>query len=422
VLKGARQVGKTYSLLEFGKTQYEDKKHRYHHIDLKKQKHLYSIFEENLDPDKIIKQLRLSLKREIDIKHDLIILDEIQECPHAITSLKYFQQDMKTLDIVAAGSHLGLIKNEVSFPVGKVNFLHMFPMHFNEYLKVMNTELYSELSEYNMMQPLPAIIHKLLLEHFTSYLFTGGLPEVVAEYINSNQSIAATRQKQKELINGYRADFSKYAGRVNATHIQYVFDSIASQLSQSHDEGCKKYRFKDVIPNRKGFDAIRGPLGWLSESRLCIACRIAKKAEHPLLGYTDENKFKVYLFDTGILNCLLDVPGETILGQEGGGFKGFIMENYVAQELYCRKNSELYSWQEGTSELEFLWNEQKDIIPLEVKSARRSRRAKSLDAYIQRYHPPKAWKLTAQNYGYTPGRKITTIPLYCCGKLVDIIQ
>jgi len=422
VLKGARQVGKTHSLLEFGKKQYEKNKHKCHYIDLRKSKSLYSIFEENLGPENIIKQLQFGIKEKIDVKHDLLILDEIQECPHAITSLKYFEQDMKSLDVIAAGSHLGLIKDEVSFPVGKVNYLHMFPLNFDEYLMAVNPDLFTELDKYDLAGPIPKIIHNLILEVLVNYLFTGGLPEVVSTYLNTNNSIHAVRTKQKELITGYLADFSKYAGRINATHIQYVFNSIPFQLSQNHDESCKKYRFKDVIPKRKGFDAIRGPLGWLNESRLCIKSRIVRKSEHPLLSYVDENKFKVYLFDVGILNCLLDIPGEVILGQDMGAFKGFIMENFTAQELYCKKNDDLYSWQEGTSELEFLWNEQKDIIPLEVKSAARSRRAKSLDAYIKRYHPSSAFKLSAQNYGRHSSRKFTTLPVYCCGKLLNTLH
>ena len=422
IVKGARQVGKTYSINEFGKQYYESNGAKSHCIDFRESPDIYTIFEDYLDPVQIIKYLQFKLKISIDIENDLLIFDEIQECPKAVTALKYFAQNMPQLDLIAAGSHLGLLHSEASFPVGKVSFLYMHPLHFNEFLLAIDHDAYTELLNYNLDKPLPQIVHERILEIFSYYLFCGGLPEVVDVFKttmnNLNQAIKETRKIQNDLITGYYADFAKYSGVVNATHLKYVFESIPTQLSKTHDEVVKKYLFKDVIPRRKGFEAIRGPLQWLEESRLCIKSYIAKHVDHPLKGYIDENKFKVYLFDTGILNCILNVPGEVILGENIGPYRGFIIENFIAQEIFACQNQSCIAWQEGNAELEFLILKGKDIIPLEVKSVKRARKAKSLDSYINRYTPEVAYKLTAQNFGYNEKRKIFTIPLYCAHKII----
>ena len=367
------------------------------------------------------------MRRKFDTTNDLLVLDEIQECPHAITSLKYFEQDLNKLDLIVAGSHLGLLKHEESFPVGKVDFLHMFPMNFKEFVAVLDPDAFAFLSSYGCNKVLPAIVHERLLWLLTCYLFIGGLPEAVAvgdKYgiDDISNAISDVRQVQENLILGYRSDFSKYSGVVNATHINYVFDSLPEQLSQTHDESVKKYKFRQVIPNRKGFDSIAGPLSWLLESRLCIRNRIAKRAEHPVQSYCDSNRFKLFLFDVGLLNCMLRLPGEVILGEHISSYKGFILENFVAQELFSITNQELTSWQQGTAEVEFILANTAEIIPLEVKSSSRNRIAKSLDAYLSRYAPKRAVKLTRQNFSLDNKRNITTIPVYCSYKLPDIFK
>ena len=420
-------MGKTWALHEFGKSQYEREGHRYHYIDLRESQDIHSIFAETFDPFKIIELLEFRLRRKFDIANDLLVFDEIQECQHAITSLKYFEQDLCELDLIVAGSHIGLLKNGESFPVGKVDFLHMFPMNFEEFVLSMDPDAFVFLSSYNCKEKFSTIVHERLLRLLTCYLFIGGLPEAVAighKYGIDNISnfISDIRRVHENLILGYRADFSKYSGVVNATHINYVFDSLPEQLSQIHDESVKKYKFRQVIPNRKGFDSIAGPLSWLLESRLCIRNRIAKRAEHPVQSYCATNRFKLFLFDIGLLNCMLKLPGEVILGENISSYKGFILENFVAQELYSVTNQELISWQQGTAELEFLIANTADIIPVEVKSSSRSRTAKSLDAYINRYAPKHAFKLTRQNFSYNKKRNITTLPVYCSYKLPNILS
>jgi len=423
VLKGARQVGKTWALQEFGRKYYEEEGHNYHYIDFRESKSLYSIFRETSDPGEIIKLLQFQLRTKIDTENDLLIFDEIQECPEAITSCKYFEQNLKGLDLIAAGSHMGLMKNEEAFPVGKVNFLYMFPMNFGEFVLAADSEAFSYLDNFDFKTPFPTVVHERLLELFTIYTVTGGLPEVINVFLEKwpgdvRDGVLAARKVQEELVVGYHADFAKYSGVVNAAHINYVFNTIPSQLSKAHTEGVKKFQFKNVIPGRKGFDSIRGPLSWLIESRLCIKSSIAVKAAHPLISYCNSNKFKLFLFDIGILNCMLNIPCDAILGEKLGQYKGFMLENFVAEELFSQTNKELISWTEGTVELEFLINRGTEIIPVEVKSASRNRRSKSLDAYIDRYLPSNAIKLSRQNLGENRKRKISSWPVYISYKLI----
>ena len=425
VLKGARQVGKTYILKQFGEKYYKNQGHNFHYVDLRENRSVHSIFQKTSNPAEIIKTLQFSLKANINPQTDLLILDEIQECPGAITSLKYFEQDMKDLAIISAGSHLGMTKNEESFPVGKVNFLYMFPMTYSEFVMEIDIDAYQEYDNFKIGNPyvIPDVIHERLLELFRYYLITGGLPEVVeifSEYIKTDEirAINEVRSRQRDLIEGYKADFSKYSGTVNANHIHLVFESIPYQLSKAYDMEVSKYIFKGVIPNQKGFARVADPLNWLFTARLCLKSLIANQAQHPLKSYCETSKFKIFMFDIGILNCALNTPPEAILTEHLGSYKGYLAENFVAQELYARINEELISWQEGRAEIEFLVTNQEQIIPLEVKSSIRSRKARSLDSFISRYQPQKAFKVTGQNYGYQPERGLATLPIYLCSKVL----
>ncbi|MHB1336627.1 MAG: ATP-binding protein [Candidatus Humimicrobiaceae bacterium] len=421
VLKGVRQVGKTYILEKFGQEYFK----KYHYVDLRENKNIQNIFKDTYNPRETIRQLEFVLRIQIDINNDLLIFDEIQDCKGAITSLKYFQREMSRLALIAAGSHLGMTKNEESFPVGKVNFLYMFPMNFEEFLLATDEQSYEQYKNFSIEDPfvLPGVIHNRLLELMRYYFITGGLPEVVGKFTslfmeNEKEALIEVRERQKELIEGYEADFSKYSSTVNANHIHNVFESIPVQLSRAFDEEVSKYIFKGVIPSQKGYDRISGPLGWLVKGRLCIKSIIASKAEHPLKSYCQENKFKAYLFDMGILNCMLNTPFEAILAERLGSYKGFLAENFVAQELYSYLNTDLVAWSEGRSEIEFLISKNEHIIPLEVKSSKRSRKSRSLDSFVSRYNPERAYKLSGQNFGIQEKRAIITLPIYFCGKLV----
>lgn len=423
ILRGARQVGKTYAVNHFGHLW--SAKGNYHYVDLKSEKDLHSIFKETNDPKKIIDLISLKKNIRVDCNRDLIFFDEIQECPGAISSLKYFEEKLKQLAVIAAGSHLGLAKQEDSFPVGKVNFLSMFPMTFAEFLAVIDSKLFPYHDEFHPDNPapLPGIVHEKLLELCRLYMAVGGMPEAVLKFIENNDdnpgmAMATARRIHRELLTGYESDFAKYSGTVNANHIHHVFNSIPTQLSQNYDENAPKYKFSGVIPNLKGFDRIIGPLTWLTKSRLCIKNYMAKKSGHPLKAWTSPNAFKLFYFDIGLLNASLGIPMENIATNNLESYKGYILENFVAQELYSIFDDDLFSWNEGAAELEFLVPYKNTIVPLEVKSSTRSRKSKSLDSYIKKYGPAPAFKLSAQNFG-AGNRGYATVPYYLISKIFE---
>jgi predicted AAA+ superfamily ATPase len=421
ILQGARQVGKSYLVKEFGKSEFKN----FIRIDFLSQKEFHLIFDEkkSIHPKAILKDISFLIKKEIIPNETLLFFDEIQECAGALTSLKFFQEEIPELALIAAGSYLGIIKNESAFPVGKVEFLGMAPMNFEEFL--MNDEaLYEEYKKISIKdhEKINSLYHQKLLEAWRTYQAIGGMPEVVKTYFSMRKrselnACLAARKIQEQLIIGYKADFSKHSGTVNSAHILSVFESIPTQLFSSYDESVSKFSFTGVVPKQKGFERIKGPLTWLVQSRLVIQSLIVSKSEHPLKAHTLANKFKLYFFDVGLLNAMLELPIEVLLQNEIGAYKGFIAENFVAQELFFNSNSSLYSWTEGRSEVEFLLVLGKDIVPLEVKSSERSVRAKSLDSYIERYYPSHAYKLSSQNRGFDQKRKMLTMPIYLAGKI-----
>ncbi len=427
MLKGARQVGKTWSVKEFGLTQYKHNGHRFHYVDFQASDRIHSIFEESQQPKKIIALLQFHLNTHIDIFHDLLIFDEIQECPKAISSLKYFQQDLPSLDVIAAESHVGLVSSKESFPVGKINVLHMYPLNFGEFVQALDEHAYKYLADHPFTSPIPAIVHERLLQLFQLYSVVGGLPEAVGAYKDywqqdQRKSILAARSIQHDLITGYRADFAKHSGSIHAMHINSVFDAVPAQLSQAYDDEVKKFRFKGVIPGKRGLSELTGPLTWLTTTKLCIKSLISNRALHPIASSCTQNRFKLFLFDVGILNAMLQLSPDALMSDKLGPYKGFLLENYVAQELYAQTHQDLISWQEGTAEIEFLLSSGSQIIPIEVKSAARSRRSKSLDSFISRYAPPTAVKLSRQNAGIHRERAIWTLPIYATYRLTTLLQ
>lgn len=419
ILQGARQVGKTFAISKFGAEHFQQT----FKLDFLADKSLKNIFE-NIKLKDILERLEFRFSRKINLKNDLLFFDEIQECPMAITCLKYFYEELPELAIIGAGSYLGIMTNENSFPVGKVEYLAMTPVTFEEFLMALDPDLWGIYSKIiiNEHQQIPLIYHEAFYRFWIKYVALGGMPEVISTYLsNIDQgeftALTAARVIQNQILEGYKSDFAKHSGKTNATHILHVFDSIPLQLSKSHDEAVKRYHFTGVIPNQKGFERIRGPLTWLTKSRLCIKSYIASKSEHPLKGYCEDNKFKIYFFDIGLLQASLQIPMEAIINEALGSYKGYIAENFVAQELFNSINNDLFNWQEGAAEVEFLLSTKKEIIPLEVKSSKKFSRTKSLDSYISRYAPPLAYKVCPQNRGFDKTRNMLTLPIYLVGKI-----
>jgi uncharacterized protein len=425
LVKGARQVGKTYLIKDFARST----KRVTHYIDFRNQRELQNVFINSKNFQELFRLLQLALGRRIHPEADILLLDELQECPGGVPSLKYFADELPTLPVIAAGSHLGLTKNEDPFPVGKVQFANLAPLTFTEFLLACDPLLADEYWQLNIKgaSVIPQLVHTKLSDMLLYYFIVGGMPEVVATFKDSYPDNLVTaykriRELQLALEEGYKGDFVKYAGKVNATHLLQVFESIPRQLGKALDSSVAKYIFTGVISNQKGFSRLRGPLEWLKTAQLCIPSYICSKAEHPLAGFTHENQFKLYFFDVGLLHSMLRVPIEAILAEKLGSYKGYLAENFIAQQLYAVHNtsvvSPLHCLFEGSSEIEFLLPNGSDIIPIEVKSATRSRRSKSLTAFCERYNPHIAYKLTNQNIGFAEQRRILTLPLYLIERIV----
>lgn len=388
ILKGVRQTGKTYILKEFGKNDFSN----FHYVNFEHNKKAIELFKDNLDPQRILKDLSFLLDSSIDTKNDLLIFDEIQACPPALTSLKYFAEELSELALCCAGSLLGLHLGEASFPVGKVDLLHMYPMCFAEFLEAQDdTKSLAVLNHCTLKDSISTIIHEHLWQQFKIYLITGGLPEVMHTYLKNREdlytALTLARQKQNELIYGYYADIAKHSGKINAMHIDRVWRAIPSQLAQSQDGSAKRFQFKGIIPGIDRYQRLANVFDWLKAAELIIKVPIVEHVELPLTAFTEESYFKLYLFDIGILGALADLPSQSILDYDYGTYKGYFAENFVAQEFTAKGMTNLHSWQDKRAEIEFLYPYHAEIIPIEVKSGWVTRN-QSLNKYAEKYHPP----------------------------------
>jgi uncharacterized protein len=412
ILKGARQVGKTHLLQVFGKKSFS----RYHILNFEKDEQLGKIFEADLDPKRIVQELSFKLDVEINIKNDLLIFDEIQYCEKALTSLKYFQEDLPELALCAAGSLLGLQLGEGSFPVGKVEFLHLFPMSFEEFLEgVDDFKSISFIQKFKTKDSVPDIVHSHLWNQLKKYFIVGGLPEVVKTYAdrkdNLFDAVKQVRKKQEDLITTYHADMAKHSGKQNAMHLERLWRNVPAQLARDQRGSASKFQFKQVIPGVNRFSQLIGVIDWLEAAGLIIQSSIVNNGELPFSAYTKENLFKLFLFDIGILGALSQLPAKSILGYEYGAYKGYFAENYVAQEFVCSGVSNVYSWREKTAEVEFLREVDGVVLPVEVKSGWVTQ-AKSLKVFAEKYKPPYRTVMSANKPYFDNRNNIHRYPLY----------
>jgi len=412
ILKGARQVGKTYSLRAFGEESFP----AFHYINFEQDNSLKQIFKKDFRTKRILDELSFYLDRSIDVKDDLLILDEIQECPDALTSLKYFHEERPELALCAAGSLLGIHLGEASFPVGKVDLMNMYPMSFEEFLQgTGDTKSFNFLHSFKAGDEIPDLVHAHLWDQLKIYFIVGGLPEIVETYGNHRdnlfEAIQLARERQQDLILAYNADMAKHSGKLNAMHIERLWRNIPAQLAREQNGSASKFRFKGVIPGIKRYDRLSGPLDWLQTAGVAIKVSIANKAQLPLSAYIKENSFKLYVFDVGILGALSGLPPKTILDYDYGTYKGYFAENFVAQEFLCSSAETLYAWAEKNSEVEFLRTVESSILPVEIKSGWITQ-AKSLKIYAEKYHPEYTTIMSARNLTINSRKKIHRYPLY----------
>lgn len=415
ILRGARQVGKTYALMEFGGAAFP----RYHCVNFERDERLGRLFEQDLNPERILNELQFYLDQPIDRRQDLLIFDEIQRCPRALTSLKYFSEEMPEMALCAAGSLLGVALQEDSFPVGKVQFLDMHPLTFDEFLNGVGKGRLAELvREDDLTQPFPEMAHEQLWGLWKHYLVVGGLPEAVNIYRekqdNLYEAMQMVRQAQRDLMDAYPADMAKHSGKGNALHIEKLWRSVPAQLARTQNGSAGKFKLREGIPGIRGYERLSAPLDWLECANLLIRTPIIDAVGVPLSGYVKGNRFKLYFFDVGLLGAASGIAPATFLNYDFGSYQGYVAENFVAQELRAAGDKALYCWQGRTSEVEFLLEREGEVVPVEVKSGWVTQ-SKSLKVYIERYRPPRAYVLSANNVRRSNINHY--LPLYAASRL-----
>lgn len=405
ILQGARQVGKTYSLLEFGRNEYENVAYFNFETDPK----LIKTFEESIDPGYLIPILSRIASQTIIREKTLIIFDEVQLCERALTSLKYFCEKAPQYHIIVAGSLLGVAVNrqQFSFPVGKVDIKTLYPMDFEEFLLAIGEkDLVEKIKScFQTDTQMPSVLHNEALERYRQYLVVGGMPECVEKFIETNDYILI-RHTQAMILTSYLNDMSKYNFTNEIKKTRLVYDNITVQLSK------KNTRFQYKLVKKGGrASEFENAIEWLSLSGIVTRIYQVDKPMKPLENYKDIDAFKIYVSDIGLLCAKKEIVAEDIIfrSDELNDFKGGMVENYVCLSLIAN-GYQCFYWQSTRgAEVDFIIQREGRIIPIEVKSADNTR-AKSLAEYIKTYRPDYAIKLSTKNFGFEDGKK--TVPLY----------
>ncbi len=401
---GARQIGKTYIINEFCKSEFKD----YIYINLMEKQSIVKIFEEDSDFDLKLRKLELELNRKIIPEKTIVFIDEIQESEKAISTLKAFCESKLHYRIICAGSLLGVkIKRfKSSFPVGKVQIEFMHPMDFEEFLIALDKQMWvDEIKRcYDNLEEIS--IHDKLIDMYRAYLCIGGMPAAVLDYKNANEDILLWNKNiLKNVILSYLADMNKYTlNNSESIKIEKVYNAIPGSLAKEN----KKFKYVDIEKgaNKRGFETA---IDWLESSEMIYKCKKINKVEPPLKVYASDDTFKLYLSDVGILTSLLEIEFSEILLNSNFMFKGAIVENYVAQ-AFTMNNISLYYWNSANkAEIDFLLYNKDGIIPVEVKAGDNTQ-SKSLKIYKDKYNPKYCIRISSKNFGFTNG--IKSIPLY----------
>jgi len=417
VVHGARQIGKTHSIMEFGTSNYSSV--AYFFFD--NNTGLCDLFESGISSiGSLMTKLEANINQEIIPEKTLIVFDEIQSCPAALASLKRFQETAPEYHIIAAGSLLGVAINRTagntkgkaeeqkkySFPVGKVDELNMFPFTFEEFLTEFNPKLIPLIQEgFDNDAPLPKGLHEQALELFLQYLVIGGMPEAILEY-RKTKNYVQVRAKQLSLCSDYVRDMNKHTDtRAQAVRNEAVYDTLPSQLAREN----RKFQYALIKSGARAKD-YELSLNWLEKAGMIIKCSRVKEGKEPLANYEDSLSFKVYMSDVGMLAAKSNNSHISILGRTmGETAKGAMTENYVAQELKANGIKAYYWESENRSEIDFVIQNENAVIPIETKSWENTR-SKSLEVFRERYGIANAVRISARNFGFANG--IKSVPLY----------
>lgn len=410
VLKGARQVGKTWLMKEFGKNYYSS----YVYFNFDEEDELKSIFEVNKNPYRIIELLSMIAGEKIIPGETLVIFDEVQECPEALNSLKYFKEKANDYHVIAAGSLLGtLLAKPKSYPVGMVNLLDIFPLTFDEFLEAIDEPLYAYYCSIEKEQHIEEIFHNRLLEAYNYYLIIGGMPECVTSWVKYKDPARIARI-QRELIEVYENDFSKHNGKVNSGRILMVFRSIASQLAKPNE----KFMYGAVREGGRARD-FEEAIEWLVSAGMINRVYNVSKMEHPLSAFDKLDNFKLFVFDTGLLKHMAGLDNSAILLKNDYQFKGPLTENYVLQQLRGQFEIEPRYYSDKNSEIDFIIQHGTEIIPIETKGGE-DKSAPSFKRYIIEKKPEHAIRFSKR--GYLKNGLITNMPLYLARKMRDLLD
>ena len=410
VLKGARQVGKTWLMKEFGKNYYKS----FVYFNFDEEDELKSIFETNKNPQRIIELLSMIAGEKIYPEDTLIIFDEVQECPEALNALKYFKEKANEYHVIAAGSLLGtLLAKPKSYPVGMVNLLDIFPLTFEEFLEATDAPLFAYYEDIHKEQQIEEIFHNRLLEAYNNYLIIGGMPECVSSWLK-HKDPAKIAQIQRELIEVYENDFSKHNGKVNSGRILMVFRSIVTQLAKSNE----KFMYGAVKEGARARD-FEEAIEWLVSAGMLNRIYNVSKLEHPLSAFDKLDQFKLFLFDTGLLKQMAGVDNSAILLKSTYQFKGPLTENYVLQQLRGQFEVMPRYFSSRNGEIDFVLQCGMDIIPVETKGGE-DKSAPTFKKYVADNHPQYAVRFSKM--GYRKDGNITNIPLYLVGKTKELLE
>ena len=404
IIEGARQIGKTFIVNEFAKNEYNSSIY----INFEMDKNWESIFD-TLNPNSIIDNIRSISKINIIPHETLIVFDEVQKSEKALNSLKYFCEFKKDIDIIAMGSLLGIAVNreEYSFPVGKVNILKMYQLNFSEFLIAINEDDKIETIKecYKNNKPINEIIHKKLIELYRLYLYLGGMPEVLNVYINTN-NLQLARIKQNEIVETYLRDMTKYNKKPDYSKTVMTYNSIPVNLAKEN----KKFMYSSIKKSARAKD-YENATEWISLAGIGYKIYKLNQIKIPLEAYKDNEVFKFYMNDVGLLNSKNKLTYEEITSEEENftDYKGGLAENYVVSQI-IKNNDELYYYKDDKNiEVDFLIKLNGKIIPIEVKSGKRIR-SLSLNNYINKYKPEYAIRISMKNFGFE--NNIKSVPLY----------
>lgn len=403
IVQGARQVGKTYSVLSFGRERFDSVLY----FNFESNTELHRIFDRDLSPQRILRELSVLAGEKVSEERSLIFFDEIQACSKALTSLKYFAEEAPGYMIIAAGSLLGVAVNrdDSSYPVGKVDMVTMYPLDFEEFLWAVGQKKATEVIRDLFSTFSPCSLHETLIDYYRTYLFTGGMPGVVKEYVETHDQMM-TGEIKRGINDAYIADMARYTGKAETVRIISVYNSLTAQLAKENH----KFQYK-VIKSGARIAEYGTSIDWLKASGIVLACQKISEGHLPLSAYSDPGAFKLYHSDTGLLCAMAGLAEKSLTTKNltGSGFIGALAENYVAKSLKAAGYT-LYYWEsKGKAEVDFVIQTGEHVIPVEVKSSDNVR-SRSLGEFVRRYSPPFSYRVSEKNFGNE--NNIRSVPFY----------